>query len=205
MRTLLMVLAGSTLFYLFLHVQCGSCINTNSSGYVTIEKPQPAAEHWLTFRFCRLCSTATKFSDFTCQKGCGDWRKPRCPVTGGSANRRTIAYWQSWATARPYDVWRVSDIDATKWTHINFAFAVIDKTTYEVAQMAPTDVQQYMQLTDLKRHNRNLKVFISICGWSAGGATLSDMVSSFSRRTAFIDSLKRFLKQYVFDGVDISW
>ncbi|KAI6820198.1 hypothetical protein KC367_g7659 [Hortaea werneckii] len=31
------------------------------------------------------------------------------------------------------------------------------------------------------------------------------MVSSFSRRTAFIDSLKRFLKQYVFDGVDISW
>ncbi|KAI7336592.1 hypothetical protein KC315_g2679 [Hortaea werneckii] len=31
------------------------------------------------------------------------------------------------------------------------------------------------------------------------------MVSSSSRRTVVIDSLKRFLKQYVFDGVDINW
>ncbi|KAI7362264.1 glycoside hydrolase family 18 protein [Hortaea werneckii] len=98
-----------------------------------------------------------------------------------------------------------SDIDATKWTHINFAVALIDKTTYEVAQMAPTDIQQYMQLTDLKRDNQNLKVFISIGGWDTGGATFSDMVSSPSRRSAFIDSLKRFLKQYIFDGVDINW
>ncbi|KAI7551763.1 hypothetical protein KC331_g2345 [Hortaea werneckii] len=98
-----------------------------------------------------------------------------------------------------------SDIDATKWTHINFAVALIDKTTYEVAQMAPTDIQQYMQLTDLKRDNQNLKVFISIGGWDTGGAFFSDMVSSPSRRCAFIDSLKRFLKQYIFDGVDINW
>ncbi|KAI7484036.1 hypothetical protein KC351_g4801 [Hortaea werneckii] len=71
--------------------------------------------------------------------------------------------------------------------------------------MAPTDVQQYMQLTDLKRHNPNLKVFISIGGWNAGGAVFSEMVSSTSRRSAFINSLKRFLRQYVFDGVDINW
>ncbi|KAI6822858.1 hypothetical protein KC332_g10628 [Hortaea werneckii] len=31
------------------------------------------------------------------------------------------------------------------------------------------------------------------------------MVSSSSRRIVVIDSLKRFLKQYVFDGVDINW
>ncbi|KAI7081911.1 hypothetical protein KC356_g8770 [Hortaea werneckii] len=31
------------------------------------------------------------------------------------------------------------------------------------------------------------------------------MVSSSPRRTVLIDSLKRFLKQYVFDGVDINW
>ncbi|KAI6914076.1 hypothetical protein D0869_03271 [Hortaea werneckii] len=74
-----------------------------------------------------------------------------------------------------------------------------------MAQMAPTDIQQYMQLTDLKRDNQNLKVFISIGGWDTGGATFSDMVSSPSRRSAFIDPLKRFLKQYVFDGVDINW
>lgn len=71
--------------------------------------------------------------------------------------------------------------------------------------MAPTDVQQYMQLTDLKRHNPNLKVFVSIGGWNAGGAVFLDMVSSTSGRSAFINSLKRFLRQYVFDGVDINW
>ncbi|KAI7566246.1 hypothetical protein KC319_g5436, partial [Hortaea werneckii] len=74
-----------------------------------------------------------------------------------------------------------------------------------MAQMAPTDVQQYMQLTDLKRHNPNLKVFVSIGGWNAGGAVFLDMVSSTSGRSAFINSLKRFLRQYVFDGVDINW
>ncbi|RMZ26038.1 hypothetical protein D0859_09904 [Hortaea werneckii] len=181
MHSLLMLLAGSTLFNLFLHVQSGSCINADSSGYITIKETSHAA------------------------KCCEEWTKPTCPVNGGSANKWTIGYWQSWATARPCDAWKVSDIDATKWTHINFAFALIDKTTYEVAQMAPTDVQQYMQLTDLKRHNPNLKVFISIGGWNAGGAVFSEMVSSTSRRSAFINSLKRFLRQYVFDGVDINW
>ncbi|GAB1730243.1 hypothetical protein NU195Hw_g3622t1 [Hortaea werneckii] len=184
MHSLLMLLASSTLFSLLLNVQSGSCINADSTG---------------------LRSTATDFNDFTCQSGCEKWKKPRCPVTGGSANKRTIGYWQSWATARPCDDWRVSDIDATKWTHINFAFGLIDKTTYEVAQMAPTDVQQYMQLTDLKRQNHNLKVFISIAGWNADDVVFSDMVSSPSRRNAFINSLKRFLRQYVFDGVDINW
>ncbi|RMY23372.1 hypothetical protein D0867_02086, partial [Hortaea werneckii] len=172
--------------------------------YHHLRNPHPV-EYRQTFRSCKLCSTATDFSDSLCQKGVETSRKPRCPVTGGSANRRTICYWQSWATARPCDVWRVSNIDASKWTHINFAFALIDKTTYEVAQMAPTDIQQYMQLTDLKRDNLNLKVFISIGGWDAGCAIFLDMVSSPSRRSAFINSLKRFLKQYVFDGVDIDW
>ncbi|RMY97491.1 hypothetical protein D0864_04757 [Hortaea werneckii] len=175
MHSLLMVLAGLTLFNLFLHVPSGSCINADSSG------------------------------NFTCPRGCEKWKKPLCPVNGGSANKRTIGYWQSWATARPCAAWSVTDIDATKWTHINFAFALINKTTYEMAQMAPTDVQQYMQLTDLKRHNPNLKVFVSIGGWNAGGAVFLDMVSSTSGRSAFINSLKRFLRQYVFDGVDINW
>lgn len=205
MHSLLMLLASSTLFSLLLNVQSGSCINADSTGYITTKETQHAAKYLLTFRPCRLRSTATDFNDFTCQSGCEKWKKPRCPVTGGSANKRTIGYWQSWATARPCDDWRVSDIDATKWTHINFAFGLIDKTTYEVAQMAPTDVQQYMQLTDLKRQNHNLKVFISIAGWNADDVVFSDMVSSPSRRNAFINSLKRFLRQYVFDGVDINW
>jgi chitinase len=71
--------------------------------------------------------------------------------------------------------------------------------------MAPTDIQQYVQLTNLKRANPSLKVFISIGGWSAGGAIFSDMTSNSSNRGAFIRSLQEFMKQYAFDGVDIDW
>jgi chitinase len=71
--------------------------------------------------------------------------------------------------------------------------------------MAPTDVEQYIQLTDLKRDNPSLKVFISVGGWTAGGVVFSDMTSSSTNRGAFIRSLQAFMKQYVFDGVDIDW
>lgn len=50
MHSLLMVLAGLTLFNLFLHVPSGSCINADSSGYITIKEIQHAAKCRLTFR-----------------------------------------------------------------------------------------------------------------------------------------------------------
>jgi len=153
----------------------------------------------------RFCGTTTDFCSGKCQSNCDEPKKPGCSVAGGSANKRTIGYWESWSTTRPCDAWKISDIDATKWTHLNFAFALIDKSNYGIAQMAPTDIQQYVQLTDLKRDNPALKVFISVGGWSAGGAVFSDMTSTSANRGAFIRSLQTFMKQYAFDGVDIDW
>jgi chitinase len=152
-----------------------------------------------------FCGTTADFCEGKCQSNCDKPKNPSCSTAGGSADRRTIGYWESWSTTRPCDAWSISDIDANKWTHLNFAFALIDKTTFGVAQMAPTDVRQYIQLTDLKRENPSLKVFISIGGWSAGGAVFSDMTSTSANRGAFIHSLQSFMKQYAFDGVDIDW
>lgn len=152
-----------------------------------------------------FCGTTADFCDDKCQSGCKKPDKPACAALGDTANKRTIGYWESWSTTRPCDAWKIADIDATKWTHLNFAFALIDRDTYGVAQMAPGDVQQYRQFTDLKRDNPSLKTFISIGGWSAGGAVFSDMTSSTSTRAAFIKSLQMFMKTYTFDGVDIDW
>jgi chitinase len=74
-----------------------------------------------------------------------------------------------------------------------------------LSDVAPSDTKQYVQLTDLKRQNPSLKVFISVGGWSAGGAVFSLMTSSFNNRRAFIVSLQAFMKMYAFDGVDIDW
>lgn len=88
---------------------------------------------------------------------------------------------------------------------MNYAFAVIDESTFSVAQTDPADVEQYRQLTSLKRDTPSLEVFISIDGWSAGGAAFSSMASSPASRGAFIHSLQTFIKTYAFDGVDFVW
>lgn len=96
-------------------------------------------------------------------------------------------------------------IDATKWTHLNYAFALIDESTHEIGQMNAFDTKLYGKLTDLKSRSPTLKVYISVGGWSAGGATFSAMAFTKANRAAFIQSTIKFIKTYVFDGVDISW
>lgn len=106
---------------------------------------------------------------------------------------------------RTCDSWAPSDIDASKWTHLNYAFALIDENTFEIAQMNDFDKTLYAKFTDLKGSNSALKVFISIGGWDAGGAIFSSMVSTSANRAAFIASAQKFMKTYAFDGIDIDW
>lgn len=88
---------------------------------------------------------------------------------------------------------------------MNYAFALIDPTSFHIAQAHDLDVKRYIEFTNLKKLNPSLSTYISIGGWDAGGAVFSAMVSTSANRAAFISSLKLFLKTYVFDGVDIDW
>jgi chitinase len=67
------------------------------------------------------------------------------------------------------------------------------------------DIQLYKQVTDLKRKNPGLQVWIAVGGWSAGGEVFSNMCSTAANRAAFISSTLQFMKAYAFDGVDIDW
>ncbi|KAI4865394.1 family 18 glycosyl hydrolase [Hypoxylon rubiginosum] len=152
-----------------------------------------------------FCGTTTLFCDKSCQSGCATPSKPSCSSSGGSATKKRVGYYESWSSTRKCDSWSPSDIDPTKWTHLNYAFALIDPNTFGVAQMNSFDVKLYTEFTDLKNQNPSLSVFISIGGWDAGGKVFSDMVSTSANRAAFINSLKTFMKTYAFDGVDIDW
>lgn len=121
-----------------------------------------------------------------------------------SATKRRIGYYESWSQTRLCDAWLPSDIDATRWTHLNYAFALISDK-YQVAQMNDYDTTLYTQFTDLKSQNPALKVFISVGGWDAGGVIFSSMTSTLTNRAAFIKSLLQFMRTYAFDGVDIDW
>lgn len=129
---------------------------------------------------------------------------------------RTIrAYYAQWAT---YSGYQVADIDGSKLTHINYAFADIGDDLKlklgdpwaDVEQGLPGDGPSdpykgnFNQLRKLKQRYPHLKTVISIGGWT-WSQKFSDMTLSDARRTAFADSVVDFLVKYGFDGVDFDW
>ncbi|OKL55832.1 hypothetical protein UA08_08920 [Talaromyces atroroseus] len=117
------------------------------------------------------------------------------------------------SSTRSCDSRAPSDLDLTGFSHINFAFAFFNPTTFEITQMNAGDEKLYSEFTDMKSKYPGLQAYISIGGWSFNDDTnspntrtaFSDMVSSASNRAAFISSLSSFMQTYGFDGVDIDW
>ncbi len=91
-----------------------------------------------------------------------------------------------------------SGIDATKLTHINYAFASIVNGQLSVAN--PSDLTT---LVGLKSQNSSLKVILSIGGWGAEG--FSDAALTDASRTTFANSCLQFINTYKLDGVDLDW
>lgn len=57
-------------------------------------------------------------------------------------------------------------IPAGGYTHLNFAFAFVDPSTYKVAPMSTLDTDLYPRFTQLKQNNPGLETWISVGGWS---------------------------------------
>ena len=55
-----------------------------------------------------------------------------------------------------------SEIPLGYYTHLNFAFALIDPITFQVSSMGPEVAANYDALTSLKGSQPNLKVWLSI-------------------------------------------
>lgn len=97
------------------------------------------------------------------------------------------------------------------YTHLNFAFAFVDPTSFEIAPMQETDVPLYTRFTGLKASNTGLQTWISVGGWSMNDAdqptakTFSQLAASDSAQSAFFKSLLNFMATYGFDGVDMDW
>ncbi|KAI4600096.1 hypothetical protein KJ359_001198 [Pestalotiopsis sp. 9143b] len=109
--------------------------------------------------------------------------------------------------------WAVApeDIPYGAYSHLNFAFAFIDPSSFTVAPMSSGDTALYSRLTGLKQLNPILKTYISIGGWSMNdpdqptATTFSDLAGSSDAQSKFFSSLLQFMSNYGFDGVDIDW
>ncbi len=114
---------------------------------------------------------------------------------------KIIGYYAAWAA---YSGYTPDKIDATKLTHINYAFANIGSDLKIELGYPDVDESNLTGLNALKEMNPNLKVMIAVGGWSWSGS-FSDAALTDASRTAFANSCVDFLIRYELDGIDIDW
>lgn len=102
-----------------------------------------------------------------------------------------------------------SDIDATKLTHINYAFGHIvnsQGSNYKTGFTGAVDVpdpDKLRALVKLKEQNPDLKVLLSVGGWGMDG--FCPIVHDATLRQNFVKSCTEIMKTYGLDGIDIDY
>ncbi|MEP6610500.1 MAG: glycosyl hydrolase family 18 protein, partial [Mucilaginibacter sp.] len=94
-------------------------------------------------------------------------------------------------------------VHAKKLTHINYAFVNVKNNRAWLTNIK-TDTTNFKSLLKLKKVNPDLKILISIGGWS-WSKNFSDAVLTDTARDAFATSAVEIIRQYKLDGVDIDW
>lgn len=108
---------------------------------------------------------------------------------------RVVAYYAGRATM-------VDSFPIEKLTHIIFSFAHLKGNELHINNARDSATMQ--ELIKLKRRNPELKVFISLGGWS-GCAPCSDVFSSKKGRKDFAISARQLCEYFDADGIDLDW
>lgn len=127
---------------------------------------------------------------------CSSVEKP--PINEISApSKKIIAYVNSWENN-----WGANFEKANQITHINFAFANIENGI--VVEGSASDTETLKKLIGLKEANKELKILISIGGWS-WSKNFSDGALTESSREKFANSAIDFMQKHQIDGIDLDW
>lgn len=150
------------------------------------------------------CSTGCQSSFGTCGTAAVSKAKATtCSGTSASTGR-SVGYYQGLnANTRSCNKMPASQISTSDYTHLIYAFAKFDSSSFEVAPSSDEDIPYYTEFTGLA--SSSLKTWIAIGGGSLGVASWQAMAASSTTRSTFIASLKSFLTKYKFSGVDLDW
>lgn len=141
---------------------------------------------------------------------------------GSHDGYRALGYYGNWDIyARKFFP---QNISADKLTHVLYAFAdnKDDGTVFFTDTYADTDIHYsgdswsepgdnvygaVKQLQLLKQKNRNLKVMLSIGGWTYTNTDkhMDTPASTAAGQKQFADSCVDMIRDYGFDGIDIDW
>ena len=154
------------------------------------------------------CGKGTHLEGDTCVADDGD--------TGAEADtdtdtdiyteQRVIGWFVEWGV---YDRdYHVADIPAHALTHINGAF--IDVTAdgecqpYDAWAALEKDGGNYAQLMELREAYPDLRVMMSLGGWTLS-SNFSDVAMTEASRASFVSSCVDLMLTYDFDGIDVDW
>lgn len=100
------------------------------------------------------------------------------------------------------DNWGKNFEKAKQVTHINYAFANIKEG--KVVLGDAKDAGDLIKLNALKKINPELKILISVGGWS-WSKNFSDAVLTENSRQLFANSAVEFMLKHKLDGIDLDW
>jgi len=146
---------------------------------------------------------------------------PPTPAPAPPDSAVVVGYYSNWAQYRlaQEGKWRFfpENIDATKLTHICYAFAKVSPQ-FEIQPTEWNDVVDWDPSQGMYRRfhahvrsqNPAIKTLISIGGYNfnslaATKTIFSDMAGSATNRGTFIKSCMHFARLHGFDGVDVDW
>lgn len=135
---------------------------------------------------------------------------PECAASANSSSGRTVGYYEGWNWQRSCGTVTPEQIPLGYYTHVNFAFALVNPDTYRIDNMDDTTGTLYRAVTDLKANQPNLEVWIAVGGWAMNdpGAyrpVFSDLAADESKQDIFFEALITFMATNGFDGVDLDW
>ncbi|KAK3228857.1 hypothetical protein Dsin_000738 [Dipteronia sinensis] len=99
----------------------------------------------------------------------------------------------------------VSNINSALFTHLIFAFAPVNSTSYQLSPSASDEKHLSNFTNTVKQKNPSVTTLLSIGGGHESYSTFSSMVSNSSYRKSFIDSSIQLARLYGFQGLELSW
>ncbi len=141
------------------------------------------------------------------------------PAIAATEKYKVVGYYPNWAIYRSPS-FKPENIDFDLVTHINYAFAKVDKagdialfdawadieyrSDWNASSPEPAFWGNFKAFSDLKKKHPHIKTLISIGGWTLSD-TFSALAESPTARANFVENAIKFCKDYDFDGVDIDW
>ncbi|KAH7015839.1 hypothetical protein EDB80DRAFT_568032 [Ilyonectria destructans] len=127
---------------------CGSGCQSTCDFKLGCDKSNPCKDGSCCskFGFCGFGPDCTRYCGLT-EEFCGKKKvnRPSCSAKG-LPMKRVVGYYEGWAPGRVCDKFKPSDIPDGVYTHLNFAFASIDPTTFQVVPAAKGDTELYRQV-----------------------------------------------------------